>query len=140
MSCDLNVVDDNYSMQRQAFEILISLCFRLTEKQILLKIIACGALKAVDKIMSDFIFKYNNQTLQNLRNELVYCCFHFAGNLTGSNPEFVQELLSQTSILKAMGIAASQFPQFYLGAVTWLASSFVKSDILTREDKVLIFN
>ena len=39
-----------------------------------------------------------------------------------------------------MGIAASQFPQFYLGAVTWLAGSFVKSDILTREDKVLIFN
>jgi hypothetical protein len=140
MSCDLNVVDDNYSMQRQAFEILISLCFRLTEKQILLKIIECGALKAVDKIMSDFIFKYSNQTLQNSRNELVYCCFHFAGNLTGSNPEFVQELLSQTSILKAMGIAASQFSMFYLGAVTWLAGSFVKSDILTREDKVLIFN
>jgi hypothetical protein len=116
------------------------LCFRLTEKQILLKIIECGALKAVDKLMSDFIFKYSNQTLQNSRNELVYCCFHFAGNLTGSNPEFVQELLSQTSILKAMGIAASQFSMFYLGAVTWLAGSFVKSDILTREDKVLIFN
>ena len=58
-------MDDNFSMQRQALEILISLCFRLTEKEILLKIIACGVIKAVDKTMSDFIFKYNNQTLQN---------------------------------------------------------------------------
>jgi len=39
-----------------------------------------------------------------------------------------------------MGIAASQMPLFYLGTVTWLAGSFVKSTILTREDKVLILN
>jgi len=58
MPCDLFIVDENYSMQRHAFEILISLCYRLTEKEILLKIIACGAIKAVDKIIADFIFKH----------------------------------------------------------------------------------
>jgi len=89
MSCDLNVVDENYNMQWQAFEILISLCYRLIEREILLKIIACGAIKAVDKMIGDFIMKHNNKTLRNSGNELVCCCFHFAGNLTGSNPEFV---------------------------------------------------
>jgi hypothetical protein len=108
MSFDINVVDDNFSMQREAFEILIILSFSLTENEILLKINSCGALKAIDKIMSDFIFKYRNQTLQNLKNELVCCCFHLAGNLTASNTDFVQELHCQTRILQAMGIAASQ--------------------------------
>lgn len=65
-------------------------------------------------------------------------CFWFCANVSGDFDQFIVDIVSQTSVIRAMVVAAQIQSNEMQQTITWLASNLMNSDVITIEERVQI--